>query len=70
MKVPEGSTGTTAATREGGVPGARGTYHRPGVAVALVDHLHQRPSDVQGVQLLHLLPLFPPAEELLNAGNS
>lgn len=45
-------------------------YHGPGVAVTFINHLDQGAPDVERFQLLHLLPLLPPPEELLDAGDS
>lgn len=42
-------------------------YHGPGIAVAFVDHLDRGSPDILSLALLHLPPLFPPAEQLLDA---
>lgn len=48
----------------------RSLYHGAGVAVTFINHLYQGAPDIERFQLLHLLPLLPPPEELLDAGDS
>lgn len=45
----------------------RPPYHGPGIAVAFVDHFDRGSPDILSLALLHLPPLFSPAEQLLDA---
>lgn len=47
--------------------GATNYYHGPGIAVAFVDHFDRGSPDILSLALLHLPPLFSPAEQLLDA---